>query len=178
MTATIGDVSPAKAAQFAVPNFPLFGGQAVRGRQHVRGQSRDGSCWVAHSLQGLGAQSQSYDALQQAGFGITHLGTIAKGDGSRLSVEEMERAMIIFGWWLSVLTRSASTPCWWVGLGDDGQPLWTRHVAWIVDAWKGEGGLFPSGWLYVEHPEVLDDLTTSLERAFSRSWPMKTGRRR
>jgi hypothetical protein len=90
-----------------------------------------------------------------------------KDDGSLLSLEEMERAMTVFGWWLSMLRGAYAYPCWWVGLGDDGQPVWTRHVQWNVDAWKGEWGLFPSGWAYAEHPEVLEELAGSLERTFS-----------
>jgi hypothetical protein len=99
-------------------------------------------------------------------FGITHVGTIAKDDGSLISSEEMERAMTVFGWWLSVFRGAYTTPCWWVGFGDDDQIMWTRHVDWNVDAWKGEWGLFPSGWFHPEHPEVLGELAGSLARAF------------
>lgn len=91
---------------------------------------------------------------------------IELGGRHLLSLEEMERAMVVFGWWLSMFRGAYAYPCWWVGLGDDGQPVWTRHVQWNVDAWKGQWGLFPSGWAYAEYPEVLDELAGSLERTF------------
>lgn len=167
LVATIGEAVPVTGLQFAVPNFPRFLGQAVTGGggTYAARVEMDAADWRIR-LEGLGGGSRSYDALQQAGFGITHLGTIAKTNGSVISPEEMDRVMTVLGWWLSMFRGAYSTPSWWVGLGDDGKSKWTRHVDWNVDSWKDEVCLFPSGWYYPEHPEVLDEMAGSVARAF------------
>lgn len=167
VSAVLGHPRPVKVAQFAVPNFPRFLGQAVTagGSTYAARIDMEASGWCIR-FEGLGGASQSYEALQQAGFGVTHLGTTAKQDGGLISPEDIERAMTIIGWWLSLFRGAYTTPCWWAGLADDGQMMWTRHVDWNVDAWKGEWGLFPSGWFHPEHPDVLGELAGSLARAF------------
>jgi hypothetical protein len=73
VSAVIGHAAPAKVAQFAVPNFPRFLGQAVTGRGSTYAARVDieAAGWRIR-FEGLGGASQSYETLQQAGFGSNH----------------------------------------------------------------------------------------------------------
>jgi hypothetical protein len=121
-----------------VPNFPAFVGEAIR---YGRGLSRNrlvliADGWELH-LDGRHDVRELVSDLNGGTYAFTHVGRVARVDGTGFSSEAASTVLDGLHWFLSFVRGAWSGPLIADGYDSDGELCWRKWSVDRTDRWRG-----------------------------------------
>lgn len=153
---TIGGTEALVAAGFQIVNFPDFFTPGPRPPSPF-GSSEVGriqiGVWLIHFAP-TDPSGKMFESLKESGgYGFTHVGNLARIDGSSFTAAEADDLLEVLTRFLSYARGSAcGMPVRW-GIGSSGSICWQRWGSSVVNPWKT-----PDNWFEEHHGNLLSEV--------------------
>jgi hypothetical protein len=166
---TMGDpLQPVTSVRFAMVNMPEFLGHTVKSGRGVWAGRLELNADPWHVRLDYPEDTPKPSRLgPTGGYALSHVGLLTRLGGESFNLTDADRALAGLWAWASLMRGSYTGPIWWEGLDATDKTVWTHHPTWHLDPWNGQSGVFPSGAVDFEKPEVMSALGVALAACIS-----------